>query len=173
MTAVRGIIVAVSTDGVIGLHGSIPWRHAGDQKRFKELTRGSTVIMGRHTWESLPRKPLPDRRNIIVTSRDIPDAGDAECAPSIDAALSACRPDEPVWFIGGFRIYAEAMAYCDVIDVTHVPDVIDHPDAVRFPEIPSGEWAEVEHATHEYNEKLQRTVYHRRTAPGDPLLGSD
>lgn len=177
MSAVRGIIVAVSANGVIGLDGGIPWRHRGDQRRFKEVTRGATVIMGRHTWESLPRKPLPKRRNIIVTSRDMTDitddsdAGDVVYVPSIDAALSACSPHEPVWFIGGARIYAEAMAHCNVIDVTHVPDVIDDPEAVRFPDIPDGEWAEVEQVIHEYNDELRRTVYHRRTAPHDPLHG--
>lgn len=170
MSAVRGIIVAVSANGVIGLHGDIPWRHMGDQKRFKEITRGATVVMGRNTWESLPRKPLPKRRNIIVTSRKVPDALEAECVSSIEAALRRCRPDEAVWFIGGSRIYADAMAHCNVIDVTHVPDVIDHPDAVRFPEIPADEWSEVEHVTHEYNEALRRTVYHRRADAFDPVL---
>lgn len=126
----RGIIVAVSPDGVIGKDGGIPWHYSADLKRFKRLTLGTTIIMGRRTWESLPKKPLPRRRNIVITRTAIPGA---ECFTDLTAALAICEGD--VWFIGGARLYAEAMSFADVIDVTRVPDIVDPTDAVLFPSI--------------------------------------
>ena len=112
----RGIIAAVSPEWVLGLHGDIPWHYPADQKRFKRLTLGNTIVMGRLTWQSLGR-PLPGRRNVVITRQSI---DGVECFPSIPAALEAISGD--VWFIGGARIYAAAMPLCDVIDLTFVPD---------------------------------------------------
>ena len=81
----KGILVAVSPEGIIGKDNSIPWHYSADLKRFKRLTLGKTVIMGRRTWESLPVKPLPDRRNIVITQSSLEDV---ECFQSIDNALS-------------------------------------------------------------------------------------
>src|SRR5262249_61624633 len=95
---------------------------------------GATVVMGRRTFESIGR-PLPGRRNVVVTSHPV--AG-VECFPTLPSALAAS--DGPLWFIGGARIYEEAMAYADLLDVTLVPDHIDHPEAVRFPPIDEACW---------------------------------
>ena len=132
-----GIIVALNADGVIGLNGTVPWHYSADMKRFKRVTLNSTVIMGRKTWESLPFKPLPQRRNIVISSRSIVNA---ERYSSIDDAL-ANADDAPIWFIGGRRIYEEAVAHCEFIDVTHVPDVVPDPQAVKFPDIDWSRWA--------------------------------
>src|SRR5690349_16053020 len=130
MTGPRGIMVAMSPEGVIGLAGKIPWHYRGDLRRVKRLTLGTTLIMGRVTWESLGGRPLPGRRNLVVTSRSIPGA---ECFPDIASALAAS--EGAVWFFGGARIYEEAMPLADFIDVVYVPDHIDDPAAVRFPPI--------------------------------------
>ena len=152
-----GIIAAVSPEGVIGVDGGLPWHYSADMKRFKRLTVGKTVIMGRLTWESLPRKPLPDRRNLVITSRDIEGA---ECFRDIPSALATCEGD--VWFIGGARIYEEAMRYADIIDFAHVPDRIDVAGAVRFPEIDETIWEAGPLEMHPDDDRLKHRVYRRR-----------
>jgi dihydrofolate reductase len=128
----KGMIFAMSPDRVIGVGGQIPWRHPGDQQRFKRVTLGTTVIMGRATFDERG-KALPKRRNIVVTSRPL-EAPGVECVSSVAGAV-ALAGDADVWFIGGARIYEEAMAHVDVIDVTYVPEHVDAPDAVRAPAI--------------------------------------
>jgi dihydrofolate reductase len=156
----RAIIVAVSPEGVIGLHGGIPWKHPGDQRRFKRLTTGATVVMGRATWDEVGR-PLPGRRNVVVTSRPLGVPG-AEVFPSIPSALAAIGDAGDVWFIGGARIYEEAMPLCDFLDVTYVPDHVEHPDAVKFPPIDASMWDEGPLVPHEDEPGLMRRVYTRR-----------
>ena len=157
MSGRRGIIAAVSPQGVIGVGGGIPWHYSADQRRFKRLTMGSTLIMGRLTWESLPKKPLPGRRNIVITSRLLEGA---ECFPSIEAALATCEGD--VWFIGGARVYEEAMRHADFIDLTYVPDSIDHPEAVYFPTIDETVWEAGSLEPDRDDPRLSRRVYRRR-----------
>jgi len=152
-----GIIAAVSPEGVIGLDGGIPWHYSSDLKRFKRVTLGSTVIMGRLTWESLPRKPLVERRNIVITKRDIEGV---DCFPDIEAALATCSGD--VWFIGGARIFEEAMSHADVIDLALVPDTIDAPDAVKFPEINGSIWEAGPREPDPEEPRLERCIYRRR-----------
>ncbi|MDH3376336.1 MAG: dihydrofolate reductase [Gammaproteobacteria bacterium] len=131
-----GAIVAMSEDRVIGLNGGLPWHYSADLKRFKRRTLDATVIMGRRTWESIGCKPLPQRRNIVITRAGLTDV---ESFTTVESALAKCKP--PIWFIGGAQLYAAGLPFCDIIDVTYVPDVITHPDAVRFPEIDAGEWS--------------------------------
>jgi dihydrofolate reductase len=153
----RGIIAAVSPEGVIGVEGGIPWHYSADMKRFKRLTIGTTVIMGRLTWESLPRKPLPDRRNLVITSKDLEGV---ECFRDIPSALATCEGD--VWFIGGARIYEEAMRYANVIDLAYVPDRVDAEGAVVFPEIDEAVWEAGPLETHPDDDRLKHRVYRRR-----------
>ena len=155
----RGIIAAVAEDGVIGVDGQLPWHYSGDLRRFKKLTLGGTVIMGRLTWESLPRKPLGGRRNLVITSGSI---GGVECFPTIEAALATCEGE--VWFIGGARIFDEAMSYADVIDLTYVPDRIAGENVVRFPPIDEASWEAVPLETDPEEPRLKRRVYRRRKA---------
>lgn len=113
-----GLIWAQSTSGVIGRDNGIPWRLPEDQARFKELTLGHTVVMGRLTWESLPAKvrPLPGRRNVVVTRQADYVADGATVVADLDDALT----DEQTWVIGGAQIYALALplaARCDVTEV--------------------------------------------------------
>ena len=159
------MIAAVSPEGVIGLHGAIPWRHPGDMRRFARVTRGGTVIMGRLTWDSMKRRPLPHRRNIVVTRGDV---GDVEHYPDVKTALAQAEAGSggtetgEIWFIGGARIYEDAMAYCDVIDLTYVPEHVTDPDAVKFPSIDEAVWEAGELVPHEEEPGLTRRVYRRR-----------
>jgi dihydrofolate reductase len=156
-----GSIAAVSPEWVIGLHNDVPWRHPGDFKRFKRVTLGSTVIMGRLTWESMQRRPLPQRRNLVVTRH--PDAT-IECFPDVEAALAAAKvdPEKDVWFIGGAGIYLAAMSHVDVLDITFVPDRITDPAAVRFPAIDERVFDPGPLLPHEDEPELTRRVYRRR-----------
>jgi dihydrofolate reductase len=113
-----GLIWAQSTSGVIGRDGGIPWRLPEDQARFKELTVGHTVVMGRLTWESLPAKvrPLPGRKNVVVTRQADYMANGAVVVTTFADALT----DDETWVIGGEQIYALALpmaARCEVTEV--------------------------------------------------------
>ena len=152
----RGILVAVSPEGIIGKDNTIPWHYSADLKRFKRLTTGNTIIMGRKTWESLPIKPLPNRRNIVITRSSIKDI---ECFQSIDDALQTCEGD--VWFIGGAGIYQEAMQKADIIDMTLVPDSVSGEDCIYFPKIDKS-WIEGDTNTLEDDPKLRHKIYTRR-----------
>ena len=123
----KGILVAVSPEGIIGKDNSIPWHYSTDLKRFKRLTLGKPVIMGRRTWESLPVKPLPARRNIVITQASLEGV---ECFQSIDNALATCEGD--VWFIGGAGFYQEALGKADITDMTRVPDNVSGEGCVEF-----------------------------------------
>ena len=156
-----GIIAAVSPEGVIGVDGRMPWHYSEDLKRFKRLTLGSTVIMGRLTWESLPKKPLVGRRNIVLTRRKL---DGVESFSSLDAALATCEGD--VWFIGGTRLFVEAMKHADLIDLAYVPDSIAANGAVYFPEIPESDWEAGPLETHPDDPRLKHRVYRRRIKKG-------
>ncbi|MBU9764631.1 dihydrofolate reductase [Mycobacterium sp. TNTM28] len=119
------MIWAQSTSGVIGRDNDIPWHLPEDQARFKQLTLGQTVVMGRLTWESLPAKvrPLPGRRNVVITRNPGYVADGAEVLPGIGDVFRG-------WVIGGAQIYAQALPYavrCEVteIDVDVVPQAGD------------------------------------------------
>ena len=134
------IIVAVASDGAIGRANDLLWHLPADLKRFKELTTGHTILMGRKTFESLPRGPLPNRRNIII-SRSLPAQPGAEVYPTIQQALEACASDEEVFIIGGGEIYRQLLPDTEQIYLTRVQ--ASFPDAeVFFPELDPTEWIE-------------------------------
>ena len=112
-----GLIWAQSTSGIIGRDNGIPWRLPEDQARFKELTLGSTVVMGRLTWESLPAKvrPLPGRRNVVITRQAGYVADGAEVVTSLRDA-----PLDDAWVIGGAQIYTLALPLATRCEVTEV-----------------------------------------------------
>jgi dihydrofolate reductase len=125
--ATVGLIWAQSTSGIIGRAGGIPWDLPEDQARFKQITLGQAVVMGRRTWESLPAKvrPLPGRRNIVVTRSADYEAPGAETASSIAAAIV----DGPTWVIGGAEIYALALPSAQRCEVTEVAIDLPRQDA--------------------------------------------
>jgi dihydrofolate reductase len=114
------LIWAEAADRVIGSDGTLPWHLPEDMKRFRELTMGATVVMGRRTWESLPERfrPLPGRRNIVVTRQQDYDAPGAETVSSLEEALTAV--DEDVWVIGGGAVYEQALPYAERVVRTRV-----------------------------------------------------
>ncbi|MFW2513580.1 dihydrofolate reductase [Demequina sp. SO4-13] len=109
---------------VIGSHGDMPWHLPEDLRRFKDLTSGAAVVMGRRTWESFPDKarPLPGRTNVVITSAPSVEGADA-VAGSLAAALDAASrlaPRTDTWVIGGGRVYAEAMPIIDQLEITEI-----------------------------------------------------
>ncbi|MGD8165894.1 dihydrofolate reductase [Herbiconiux sp. P16] len=151
------LIWAEARGGVIGLDGGIPWHLPEDLARFRELTSGGTVVMGRRTWESLPERfrPLPGRRNVVVTRQVGWQAPGADVVHSVDEALGGASggtvgdatgraPDDEageggagarqtVWVMGGGEIYRQALPLADRLEITEVDLEID--GDTRAPEI--------------------------------------
>jgi dihydrofolate reductase len=136
------IIVAVSDDWGIGRNNDLLWHIPEDLKRFKRLTTGKTVLMGKKTWESLPKRPLPNRRNIVLT--DIPGEKleSAEMAYSINEALSICNNGEEVFIMGGGSIYRQFLPMADRLYISHVH--MTAPADIFFPKINVQDWKIVE-----------------------------
>lgn len=136
------IIVAVSDDWGIGKENELLWHISEDLKRFKRLTTGKTVVMGKRTWESLPKRPLPGRKNIVLT--DIPgeNIDGAVMAYSIEEALSKCDRNEEIFVIGGGSVYRQFMVVADRLYITHVHKKA--PADVYFPVIDLKLWEVVE-----------------------------
>jgi dihydrofolate reductase len=110
------IIAALSRNRVIGKDGKLPWHISEDLKRFKRLTTGHTVLMGRKTFESLG-KPLPNRRNVVLTSRTLPEV---ETYPTLADALRALENEEKVFVIGGGEVFAQLIDHADALYLTLV-----------------------------------------------------
>lgn len=116
------LLAAVARDGVIGRDGGIPWRLPEDMARFRELTTGHSVVMGRRTWESLPDqfRPLPGRGNVVITRNSDWSAQGADRAGSIDEALRLLDSEQHVFVIGGGEIYAAALPFADELLLTEI-----------------------------------------------------
>jgi dihydrofolate reductase len=116
------LVVAIADNGVIGNHGKIPWRIADDMKHFKALTIGKPCVMGRKTWDSLPRKPLPDRTNIVLTRDPAFSVADAAVVYTMDEALAFAASEQPreIAVIGGSDIYNAALPRASRIYLTEV-----------------------------------------------------
>jgi dihydrofolate reductase len=146
------LIVAAAENGVIGRHGAIPWRLPEDLRRFKALTMGHAIVMGRKTWDSLPKTPLPGRTNIVVTRQRSWQAEGALSAASLDAALKAAGSG-PVFVIGGEQIYREALPLATRIELTEIHRAFDG-DAF-FPECDKAAWREKAREDHAPPEGLR------------------
>lgn len=140
------IIVAISQDHGIGKDNNLLWRIPEDMKRFKSLTMGHCVIMGKRTWESLPKRPLPGRRNIVLT--DLP----GECidcsvtAYSIEDAISKSEGCKEIFIIGGGAVYRQFMPLADRLYITRIHR--NAPADTWFPEISEKEWVAAEIEEH-------------------------
>jgi len=132
------IIVAVSDDLGIGKNNDLLWKIPDDMKRFRKLTMGNTVVMGRKTWESLPKRPLQGRRNIVITDVTGEKFEGAESAFSVPEAVSMCKPGEEAFIIGGGSIYRQFMPFTDRLYVTHVHRTA--PADIFFPAIDPLKW---------------------------------
>jgi dihydrofolate reductase len=116
------LILAMADNGVIGNGGGIPWRLPDDMRRFKALTLGKPNIMGRKTWESLPKKPLPGRTNIVVTRDGNYRADGATVVATLDEALGRAKAENPteIMVIGGAEIYRAALPFATRIELTEI-----------------------------------------------------
>lgn len=133
------IIAAVARNGVIGSNGALPWHLPEDLRHFKALTLGHPILMGRRTWESLPR-PLPGRRNIVV-SRDAQwQPVGAERAGSLQQALTWTAAAPKVFVIGGAQLYAAALPLADALELTEID--ADFDGDTRFPDWPREQFIE-------------------------------
>ena len=117
-----GLVWAQSTSGVIGRNGDIPWHVPEDLARFKQVTVGRTVVMGRRTWDSLPAKvrPLPGRRNVVLSRQPDFIAHGAEVVDSLEAALTISGTEPDAWVIGGAQIYLLGLPRATRCEVTEV-----------------------------------------------------
>ena len=140
------IIVAISEDYGIGLGNDLLWYIPNDLKYFKKVTLGKPVIMGKRTWESLPRRPLPGRRNIVITDVRDEKLEGAETVYSIDEAVSMCGAGEEAVIIGGGSVYRQFMPLADKLYITKVFKKTEAD--VFFPEIKSDEWRLVSEEQH-------------------------
>ena len=151
------LIVARGRNGVIGRDGDLPWRLSADLKRFKATTLGKPIIMGRKTWESFPKRPLPGRANIVL-SRDWNYAAPggrvySGLTPALAAAKAIAAKDgvEEVFVVGGGTIYEAALPLADRIYLTEVDAAPD--GEVRFPELEMAAWKEISRETVGADEK--------------------
>jgi dihydrofolate reductase len=141
------LIVAVAANGVIGRNGTLPWRLPEDLRHFRELTSGHAIIMGRRTWQSLPRA-LPNRQNIVVSRQTDFHADGAIVVSSLDAALRAVVYPSPPFCIGGGELFRAALPLADTAYVTEIARTFDG-DAT-FPALDPREWMETSRETHSH-----------------------
>ena len=146
------LIVARGRNGVIGADGDLPWRLKADMKCFVDATRGKPVVMGRKTWESLPRQPLPGRLNIVITRQPGYTAEGAIVAPDLDTALALAAEraqadgQDEAFVIGGAQIYALALDRADRLYITEVEAAPD--GDTRFPAFDENAWRELRRVAH-------------------------
>ncbi|MEY2631806.1 MAG: hypothetical protein RIR00_460 [Pseudomonadota bacterium] len=137
------LIAAVAANRVIGRDNQLPWHLPEDLRHFRELTRGRPVIMGRKTWESLPPRfrPLPERRNLVLSRQAGYVASGAEVLPNLAAALALLAAETgPVFVIGGAQLYREALAQAARLELTEVAS--SPAGDAFFPEFSSADWQE-------------------------------
>ncbi|HRM12093.1 MAG TPA: dihydrofolate reductase [Flavobacterium sp.] len=147
------MIAAVAENNALGKDNELVWHLPNDFKRFKTLTSGHHIIMGRRTFESFP-KPLPNRTHIIITRQKNYQAEGCIIVDSIEKALSICPKDEDSFIIGGGEIYTLGLAYTDKIEITRVHSSFEA-DAY-FPEINKKDW---KLEKYEFNEKDEKHKY--------------
>ena len=146
------LIAAVADGGVIGRSNTLPWYLPADLRRFKQLTTGHTIIMGRKTYESVGR-PLPNRRNLVISSsKDFRPAG-VTVVPSMEDALKQAKDDGDVFVIGGARVFEAALPIADRMELTRVEAAI--PGDVYFPPFNPAEWTLVSEEKHPADDRNQ------------------
>jgi dihydrofolate reductase len=134
------LVLAMADNGVIGRDGALPWRIADDMRRFKALTIGRPCIMGRRTWESLPKKPLPGRANIVVTRDTSFHAEGAVVVHSLDEAVAQAGEAPEICVIGGVDIFRAALPLATLIHLTQVHGDVE--GDTRMPPFDRGIWRE-------------------------------
>lgn len=146
------IIAAVDRHMAIGFQNKLLFWLPNDLKRFKALTTGNTIIMGRKTFESLPKGALPNRRNVVLSSNPTIECRGAEVFPSLEDALQSCKENEHVYIIGGVSIYRQALPFADELCLTEIDSTAPEAD-VYFPEVSPEIWQEKSRESHPADEK--------------------
>lgn len=132
------LIAAVAQNGVIGNRGKIPWEIKDDLKHFRELTMGHPCIMGSKTYESLPKKPLPGRENIVLSHDPDYKAPQAVVKNSLEEALKYCEGKKKIFICGGASVYKAGIDIADRLEITRVHK--EYEGDVYFPEFDENEW---------------------------------
>ncbi|MEA2572110.1 MAG: dihydrofolate reductase [Acidobacteriota bacterium] len=166
------ILVAVATNGVIGRDNGLPWRLSNDLKRFKTLTMGHHMIMGRRTFDSIGGRPLPGRPTIVVTRNENFAAGGVQHASSVEEAIAMAASDEEIFICGGAAIYEQAMPRTDIMYITRVH--AEPEGDTFFPEFDDvNEWKLVDAEHFEADEKndypYSFLTYERNGPAGHPV----
>lgn len=143
------IIAAVASDGAIGFHNRLLYWLPDDLRRFRLLTTGHTIVMGRHTYDSLPKGALPNRRNIVL-SRTVTQLPGCEVYSSLEEALAHCADDEDVYIIGGASVYRQAMDVATRLCLTEVDNEPREADAY-FPDY--SDWHETWAEPHDRDDR--------------------
>lgn len=146
------LICALAENRAIGHKQELLWHLPNDMKRFKNLTTGHVVVMGRKTFESIPGGALPNRRNIVLTS--MPEAMGTTCVAcaTLQEAIECSEADKEVFIIGGYGVYQEAVAVADKMYLTHVHATFEDADTF-FPEVDFNEWEVISSEDHKADEK--------------------
>jgi dihydrofolate reductase len=152
MSATLSIIAAVDLNGAIGFQNRLLFHLPADLKRFKALTTGNTVVMGRLTFESLPKGALPNRRNIVLTTHQNISFPGAEVYASLQEAIADCAPSEHIYIIGGASVYRQAIDLADELCLTEIQAAAPEAD-VYFPKIDGTLWCEKSRESHLADEK--------------------
>jgi dihydrofolate reductase len=139
------LIAAIAANRVIGRNNALPWRLPADLKRFKALTMGHPVVMGRKTYASIGR-PLPGRRNLVITRNRGYSAPGCEIVHSLDAAIAACRGEQEIFIIGGAELYRESLPLAHSLEFTEIHAEFEG-DAT-FPQFPLEQWREAAREIH-------------------------
>ena len=158
------LIVAVAENGAIGKDNGLLWHLSADLKRFKAITTGHVIIMGRRTYESFPKRPLPDRYHIVLSKGAfVEENGQVKVVPDVETALACIPTGQEAFVIGGGQVYRQFLPYCQQAYVTDVKGVFDAD--VFFPELAVEEWDCVEEGSWQKDEKSgleYRFVIYRR-----------
>lgn len=161
------LVVAMDKNRVIGIDGGLPWHLSTDLKYFRDITMGKPIIMGRKTYESIGR-PLPGRRNIVVTRNDQLEAPGCDVVTSLDAALELVQDVPEVMMVGGASLYLDTLLMADHIYMTEVHAEVE--GDTWFPEIDQKQWREVSRTAFSADEKNEYdysfVVYERK----DPAI---
>ena len=145
------LIAAMDKNNIIGQENDMPWHLPDDLKFFKKNTQNKTVIMGRKTFESIGSRPLPNRRNIVISRNDTFDTNGADLYHSIEQAIQSCQQTEEVMIIGGGQLYKIMLPYANKLYITHVNAELT--GDTYFPNWSKNEWQEITNEPHPIDEK--------------------
>ena len=170
------MIAAVSLNGSIGKNGKLPWHIPDELALFKTVTLGKTVIMGRKTWDSLNRRPLPGRKNVVISRTHVPshvgDDDEVIFVDSLPAALEFCRDGYDAVIIGGEQVYRRFLPFVDMLHLSRIKLNVKEPDAF-FPNVNWAEWdcvGQADRGEYIYNAYVRKATRERSQESWEDIL---